>query len=298
MFKLPTYVVVTAARDEARFVEGTIRSMLAQTVRPLKWVIVSDGSTDGTDEIVKRYAEYNSWIEFARMPDRVERHFAGKVHAFNSGLAKLKDLPYDLIACLDADLTFEDEYFCFILNKMAEDTRLGLVATTFQEPSAEAYDYRYVNPEDASGPCQVFRRECFEAIGGYLPVKGGTIDTIASITARMKGWKTVTFTEKYFVHHRELGTAQRGALQARFYYGEKDYALGNHPIWELFRGVYQMTKRPYIARGLALVFGYLWAYALRRERPVSHEFIEFYRREQMLRLKKAFRNKVQPVVKA
>ncbi len=102
MRKLPAYVVVTPARNEARSIELTIRSMVEQTARPLKWVIVSDGSTDGTDDIVKKYAAEHEWIELLRMPEREERHFAGKVYAFNAGHSRVKELPYEVIASLDA----------------------------------------------------------------------------------------------------------------------------------------------------------------------------------------------------
>jgi glycosyltransferase involved in cell wall biosynthesis len=108
---LPTYVLITPARNEAQFIELTIQSVVAQTVRPLKWVIVSDGSTDGTDEIVSRYALDHPWIELVRMPERRERHFAGKVHAFRAGHAVVKDLDYSVIGSMDADISFDDEYF-------------------------------------------------------------------------------------------------------------------------------------------------------------------------------------------
>ena len=134
----------------------------------------------------------------------------------------------------------------------------------------------------------MFRRECFEAIGGYLPVKGGSIDHIAVITARMKGWKTQTFTEKVCLHHREMGTAERSVLTARFRLGVKDYTVGNHPLWELFRTGYQMAKPPLAFGGLALGTGYFWALLRRVERPVSRDLIDFHRREQMQRLKKLF----------
>ena len=285
MLKLPSYVVVTPARNEAQFIELTIQSMLAQTVRPLKWIIVSDGSTDGTDEIVKRHAAKHKWIELIRMPEREERHFAGKVYAFNAGQARVKELPYKVIVSLDADITFEENYFSFLLDKLISDPMLGLVGTPFAEASGETYDYRFVNIEHVSGACQVFRRECFESIGGYLPVKGGCIDHIAVITARMKGWKTRTFTEKVCIHHRDMGTAQRGPMQARLKFGAKDYAIGNHPVWEMFRAARQMTKKPFVLGGLALLAGYLWASLKRVKRPVSSVFIAFVRREQMQRLK-------------
>jgi len=288
MASLPSYVLITPARNEAKFIELTIQSVIAQTVLPLRWVIVSDGSTDGTDDIVKKYASQHSWIQLLRMPERTERHFAGKVYAFNAGRNAVQDLSYEVICSLDGDISFDAEYFEFLLGKLAADSTLGLVGTPFKETTEETYDYRFVNIEHVSGACQVFRRECFEAIGGYVAVKGGAIDNIAVITARMKGWKTRTFTDKVCVHHREMGTAQRSAWKARFKFGAKDYAIGNHPLWELFRTTYQMTKKPFIIGGVALGAGYLWALVRHAERPVSGELMEFHRREQMQRLKKFF----------
>ena len=284
MTNLPKYVLITPARNEAQFIELTIKSVVAQTVLPLQWVIVSDGSTDGTDEIVNKYAAEHRWIELVRTPERQERHFAGKVHAFNAGYAKVKNLDYDLIGSMDADISFDPDYFSFLLGKLAEDPALGLVGTPFKDKTI--YDYRFVSIEHVSGACQLFRRECFEQIGGYVPVKSGGIDHIAVITARMKGWKTRTFTEKVCLHHRNIGSAERGALNAKFRDGTLDYALGGHPVWELFRTAYQMTREPYVIGGLALLAGYVTASMRRLERPISDELVAFRRREQMQRLKK------------
>ena len=288
------YVLITPARDEAQHIEGTIQSVIKQTVRPLKWVIVSDGSTDGTDDIVRKYTLDNPWIELVRTPERRERHFAGKVHAFNAGYARLNELEYAAIGNLDADISFDEDYFSFLLGKLVDDPKLGLVGTPFRDASSAVYDYRFTNIDHVSGACQLFRRECFEAVGGYVPVKGGCIDHIAVLTARMKGWKTRTFTEKASMHHRAMGTAQQGMLMARFRNGGKDYAIGNHPAWELFRAVYQMTKRPFIIGGLMIVSGYGWAAVRRVERPVSPELVAFQRREQMQRLKRFFASSGRP----
>ena len=285
------YVVITPARNEAQFIELTLKSVTNQTVRPQKWVIVSDGSTDGTDEIVKKYMERHAWIELVRMPDRSERHFAGKVHAFNQGCARVAGLNYDVIASLDADISFEADYFAMLLAKLSDDRELGLVGTPFQETSGQKYDYRFVSIEHVSGACQVFRRECFEQIGGYVAVKGGSIDHIAVISARMKGWKTRTFTEKVCLHHRAMGTAGRGVLKSRFKQGMKDYSIGNHPLWELFRTVRQMSMPPIVLGGLGLGTGYLWGLVSRAPRPVSRELIVFHRREQMQRLARFFGRK-------
>jgi biofilm PGA synthesis N-glycosyltransferase PgaC len=291
MTALPQYVLITPARNEAEFIELCLQSVVSQTVRPLRWVIVSDGSTDGTDEIVLRYAAENSWIELVRMPERRERNFAGKVHAFNAGYERVKALDYEVIGSLDGDASFDSEYFSFLLAKLSADAALGLVGTPFREGAKRVYDYRFVSQEHVSGICQLFRRQCFQDIGGYVAVKGGSVDHIAVITARMRGWKTRTFIEKECIHHREIAKAQGGALQSKFKYGGKDYALGNHPGWELSRVAYQMTKKPYIAGGLALGAGYAWSALRRAERPVSAEFVAFHQDEQWQRLKRFFAGK-------
>jgi poly-beta-1,6-N-acetyl-D-glucosamine synthase len=279
------YVVVTPARNEAAFIELTLKSMVAQTIKPLKWVIVSDGSTDGTDEIVRRYSQEHGWIELLRMPERRERHFAGKVHAFNSGYANVKDLEHDFVVSMDADLSFDKDYFAFLLGKFEGKPGLGLAGTPFREGD-QSYDYRFTSIEHVSGACQVFRRECFEAIGGYTPIKGGGIDLVAVLTARMKGWQTRTFPEKTCLHHRKQGSALDGAWKVWYNIGRKDYALGGHPGWEVFRWLYQMSRAPVVLGGCCLFAGYVWAMITRVERPVSPELMRFRRREQMERLKR------------
>lgn len=285
MLTFPTYVLITPARNEAQFIELTIKSVVSQTVPPLKWVIVSDGSTDSTDDIVRRYASNYPWIELVRMPEREERHFAGKVYAFKAGYDKVKEMRFEAVGSVDADASFDEDYFAFLLQKLTEDHALGLIGTAFRETAGENYDYRFVSIEHVTGICQLFRRQCFEDIGGYVPVKGGAIDRIANLAARMKGWKTRTFTEKTYFHHRQMGTAQQSILRARFKDGLKDYAVGSHPLWELFRAVYQMTKRPFIIGGMTLLSGYTWSFVRRTRRPVSVEMARFTRQEQMQRLK-------------
>jgi poly-beta-1,6-N-acetyl-D-glucosamine synthase len=285
MAETTKYVIITPARNEAQFIELTLKSVIAQTIRPMRWVIVSDGSTDDTDEIVTRYIPGNPWIELLRMPERAERHFAGKVYAFNAGYAKTKDLNPEVIVNLDADVSIEPDHFQFLLGKFAEDSELGVSGAPFREGSRQ-YDYRFSNIENVWGGCQLFSRECYEEIGGYLPLKGGCIDHIAVVSARMKGWKTRTFTDRVCIHHRVMGTAQQGKLKARFRIGVKDYSIGNHPIWELSRVFYQMTNPPLVFGGLALAAGYFSSLLRRAEKPVSREVTDFTRREQMNRLRK------------
>ena len=288
MQDLPKYVLITPARNEAQYIEATIKSVLAQSARPVRWVIVSDGSTDGTDEIVMRYARQHEWIELIRMPERTERHFAGKVLAFKTGETRVADLSYAVIANLDADITFRDDYFSFLLSSLGANPKLGVVGTPYMETSGESYDYSFTSRDHVSGACQVFRRECFEAIGGYSPIKIGAIDCIAVISARMKGWETRTFTEHVCYHHRRTGTAEQSIWKAGIATGAMDHTMGNHPLWQFFRVIYQTSRRPYVLRGLAVGLGYLGATIRREPRPVTREFVTFHRGEQILRLKQKF----------
>jgi len=287
---LPTYVLVTPARNEAAFIEKTLESVIRQTVLPAKWVIVNDGSTDETGAIVAKYAEKYPWIELVNLPVRRERNFAAKVNAFNAGQERVKGLDHDVIGNLDSDVSLEEDHFEFLLHKFKEDARLGVAGTVFKE---EGYNSETDSSEGqlhVSGQCQLFRCQCFNEIGGYFANKAGGIDWIAVTTARMKGWKTRSFREKSFFHHRHLGTAERSIFAAAFSYGEKDYYLGGHPVWELFRVGFRMVKPPYFIEGFALGLGYGWAALRRLPRPISEELMAFHRQEQMRKLKVIFRS--------
>ena len=283
------YALITSARNEEKFIESTIRSVVAQTQLPERWIVVDDGSTDRTAAIVERYLKSYPWIELRGRPNRHDRSFAGKARAVNAAVERLKGLEVDVIGNLDADVSFEPEYMAFVLEKFAEDPALGVAGTPFTE---EGYDSRkdsFEGENYVAGPCQLFRYSCFRQIGGYVPNKAGGVDWIAVMTARMQGWKVRSFPEKTFHHHRSMGTAERGALSALFSYGEKDYYLGGSPVWQVFRVSYRMTKKPVIIGGLALLLGYGSAALRRVERPVTPELMRFHRREQMKKLKAVLR---------
>lgn len=282
---LPPYVLITPAHNEEAFIEKTLESMIHQTVLPVRWVIVDDGSTDKTSEIVSRYTARHTWIELVRRPQRQDRSFAGKVHAFNEGYERVKDIRYEVIGNLDGDISFERNHFEFLLKEFSADPALGVAGTVFREEGYNSERDSFEGAKHVPGQCQLFRRQCWQEIGGYVPHPAGGVDWMAVTTARMMNWKTRSFREKSFFHHRHLGTADRGRLSSSFSYGEKDYYLGGHPIWELFRVAYQAGKRPYIVGGVALGTGYCWAVLRRMHRPVSPELMAFHRKEQMTKLK-------------
>jgi glycosyltransferase involved in cell wall biosynthesis len=286
------YVLITPARNEEDYIEKTIQSVIAQTVLPEKWVIVSDGSTDRTDDIVKQYAEGKEWIEFIRLPERKERHFAAKVQGFNVGYERLKNVEFDIVANLDADISFEKDYFEYLLANFQRDPELGVAGTDYIEGDLHSFRDSYINVQHVNGQCQMFRRKCFDDIGGYTPIKGGGIDWVAVTTARMKGWKTYSFSDRVFIHHRKMGSAGSSVLAARYHYGKKDYFLGGHPLWEILRGIFQMAKKPYVIGGAFLMLGYFGALLRGANRPVSAELMRFHRNEQMLRLRQLLTNRL------
>ena len=292
MHQLSKYALITPARNEGDYIELTIQSMIAQTYLPLKWVIVNDGSTDGTESVARKYADQYPWIELLDMPKRAERHFAGKAHAFRAGYERVSATTAEIIGNLDADVSFEPDHFEFLIRKMSQNRELGVAGAPFREGDFQ-YDYQYSSIENVWGGCQLFRRECYEAIGGYMPLKSGCIDHVAVLSARFHGWRTRTFTDRVCVHHRRMGTAMQGTLRAKFKMGVKDYSVGNHPLWELVRTIYQFKNRPFVIGGLALGSGYAWSLVRRAQVPLSGDLVAFIRREQMNRLKKLFGRKAQ-----
>jgi biofilm PGA synthesis N-glycosyltransferase PgaC len=282
------YVLITAARNEELFISKTLDSVTAQTQLPEHWVILDDGSTDRTAEIVEDYVARFPWISLIRRTHRPNRHFGGKADAVNAGFKFLETAQFDIVGNLDADISFGPDHFEFLLSKFSEDALLGVAGTAYMEKNWDSTKDSFEGETSVHGACQLFRLECFREVGGYMASSAGGVDWIAVTTARMLGWKTRNFSERRFHHHRSMGTAERSALGAMFDYGMKDYFLGGSPIWQLFRVAYRLGKKPYVLGGLALLSGYGWAAMKRMKRPVSKELMRFHRREQMQKLKAIF----------
>jgi poly-beta-1,6-N-acetyl-D-glucosamine synthase len=287
--RLP-YVLITPARNEESNLDRLAQCVVAQTFLPLRWIIVNDGSTDTTAAIARKYGEQHSWIQLVEMPQHRDRSFAAKAHSFKAGYERIKNLDWEIVVNVDADLSFEPDYFEFLVERFADNHKLGVAGTVFKEGAYSSETNSFEGHQHVAGGAQMFRRRCFEDIGGYVPNKAGGVDWIAVTSARMKGWETRSYREKSFFHHRPLGTAERGVLASAFSYGEKDYYLGNAPAWQVFRITYQLINRPYVLVGAALGLGYLSAAIRRIDRPVSPELMKFHRGEQMLKLKAILRS--------
>ena len=290
------YALITPARNEEAHLDGLIQSVVRQTVLPVCWTIVSDGSTDRTDDIVRSHAQQHAWIRLLRRERNADRHFAGKAHAVNAAYESMRNVEFDLVGNLDADITLPPDYYEFLIGRFAAMPGLGVAGTPFIEdeasPDAHSYAHDFADVSHVSGACQFFRRACFEQIGGYTPVKEGGIDWVAVTTARMQGWTTRTFVEKTCLHHRAMGTADRGLLRARFRHGQEEYLVGGHPLWQLLRSVFQMKNPPLVLGGASLMAGYASAWVVRKQSPVPAALRRFHRDEQMARLRALVRSRV------
>ncbi len=288
------YVLITPARNEAATIGQTIESVVAQTLPPRKWVIVSDASTDETDDIVKSYAAKHAFITFLRKEGENQRNFGAKVYAIRVAYEQLGDAAYAFIGNLDADITFEPDYFQRLLSKFAQNPRLGIGGgLTFDVYNGEVHE-RHASLDSIGGAVQLFRRECYEQIGGYRPFRLGSEDAVSLHMARWKGWETSAFPDLPVMHHRRTGTAEQSIWRARFNQGITQYAIGWSPAFVALRAIYRFREKPYVLGALVRTGGFLWAAIRGEERPLDPELIHFIRKEQRQKLLDGIRGRWHP----
>lgn len=281
-----SYVLITSARNEEAYIERTIKAVIAQTVLPVKWVIISDGSTDRTDDIVQSYSNRFEFIEFISSKGDHDRNFGSKARAVGLGILRTKNIEHEFIGNLDADVSFEPTYYETILSKFERDQNLGIAGGDCYELYGEKFK-KIVHPKNSvGGPIQFFRRQCYEEIGGYLSLKHGGIDAAAEITARMKGWKVETFHDFKFYHYRSTGSANKSYAKTKFKYGLKNYVLGYHPAFFTLMILKRMTRPgKYLLGGPIEIFGYIWGAMKKEIRPFSNDIVKYLRAEQLYRIK-------------
>lgn len=282
--KRPRYVLATAAYNEESHIADTLRSVADQSVLPHRWVIVSDGSTDTTDEIVIDWANRHSFIEFVRVDRSAQHSFSAKVHALREGFARLADLEYDFIGVLDADISFEPDYFQRLLERFANDPRLGIAGGNIEQLVDGIVIPRIKDLGSVAGAVQFSRRACFEQTGGLPALRYGGEDAAMEITARMHGWRTQTFPELKVVHFGLVGGG--GALKARFKWGRVHSDLGYHPMFQLARSVYRVREQPCLLGSLAELIGFAVDKVRNRQPTIDPDVVRFLRREQLTKLRR------------
>lgn len=282
-----SYIIITPAYNESAYIKRTIESVLAQSILPLKWVIVDDGSTDDTAEIIRKYAEQHNWIHYVYREKKTgQTYYASNVYAIEEGYQQVKNLDYDYLAILDADISLPDDYYERIFDRFSKDDKLGVASGVYQD--LVDGKLRKVLNDRRSTPkaIQVFRRECFKQIGGYLPLKYGGEDTCACVMARMNGWKSWSFPELCVVHNKPAGTGHScSMLEIRFRQGLCEHSLATHPLFMFLKSIRRCAKeRPYIFGGFARLAGFLYGYCLREDRQMPDEVVRFIHREQVGRI--------------
>jgi poly-beta-1,6-N-acetyl-D-glucosamine synthase len=280
------YVLLTAAYNEESYIGATIESIAAQTHLPERWVIVSDASKDRTDKIVLSYAAKYPFLRFVRIQEKHARNFGAQVMAIRRGFEELRGVDYEFIGNLDADLTFEPDYFEKLLRKFDDDPKLGIGGGSIHERGSDgAFRSRPLNTKRSVGHAvQMVRRECYEDIGGWVAMPYGGQDWQALVSAEMRGWRVRSFSDLPVYHHRPTGGGDR-RFRNLFREGRMDYSVGSYPPFEIFKLARRIRFKPYLLGSLVRLSGFLWGYWTREDRPVSREFIAFLRAEQ----KKALR---------
>jgi len=276
------YVIVTPVRDEEEHLEATIASVTAQTIRPVEWVIVNDGSTDRTGEIIDRHSAQSPWIRAVHRPNRGFRKAGGGVmEAFYDGYDALRCDDWEFIVKLDGDLSFSREYFEKCFERFRESPRLGIGGGEIYHDLGGKLKLESNPKFHVRGATKIYRRACWEAIGGLWRASGW--DTIDEVRANMLGWSTGSFEDLRLVHHRLTGTAD-GLLRDRLKYGSVCFTCGYHPLFVLARCAYRLARKPYIIGSFAILYGYLKGYFLHMPRVNDKQFIQYVRAQQLRRL--------------
>lgn len=282
------YVVITPAHNEEKFIEKAIFSIIDQKLRPIKWLIVNDGSTDRTKEVVEKYLYENDFIELLNLDRGKDRSFGNKARAFNLGVQHLKGVDYEFIGNLDADIFLGREYYANILQLFAEDQKLGLCGGIIYTTVGNAFVTADQTLDSVAGAVQLFRRECFIDIGGgYIPLPYGGIDAAAEIMAKMKGWTVRKYPKNKAYEQRQTGTATSSPLVACYRLGRRFHSLGYGLILFSLRCIYRIGDPPVVLGSLATLLGFFGSVIKRRPVLLPDEVVKYWRREQRIRLCRA-----------
>ena len=280
------YVLLTAAKNEEAYIAEVIQSVLRQTVRPWAWFIVDDGSTDRTASIVKRFAKEHSVIRLQSADSREGRNFGSQYKAITAAYDLARSLEFDFIGVHDADIVCaRDDYYENVLKEFQRNKRLGIAGGFISERNHGIWECRTSNSDDSvAGGIQMFRRACFDQIGGYTPLFHGGSDWLAQISAKMAGWENKAFRELPVLHCRPSSSAG-GRWRGLFRMGQMDASFGSHPLFELFKCCRRIGVSPFLIGSLVRLAGYLSWNISRRKPCIPPEHVAFLRRDQMEKLR-------------
>ncbi|MGD1154700.1 MAG: glycosyltransferase family 2 protein [Terriglobia bacterium] len=272
-----SYIIISPVKDEEKYIETTINAVIRQTVRPLRWIIVDDGSRDGTREILRRHCERFTWITTLEVNrEGKKRGPSPVVRAFMSGLQLLSETEFDFIVKLDCDLDLPPYYFERLMAKFQDDDRLGIASGIYLERDGSGWQQVWMPDYHAAGASKMLLAQCYRQIGGFVLQPGW--DTVDEIRARAMGWKTCSFKELAFHHLKPEGSAA-GYLRTNVKCGEIDYLTGVGPSFFFLKSFHRMiVRKPRFLAGLGLMAGFMKGFLMRRPKLVSAHEARLYRR--------------------
>ncbi len=283
------YVIITPAYNEARYIGETIECVIKQTCLPLIWLIVDDGSDDQTGFIIKEYAQRYPWIRYhARTRVAGQSYYSSNVYAIMEGFDILRKESFDCLAILDADISLPRRYYETLLGEFEADPHLGISSGVYVDNVKGKMRNILNDRRSTPKALMVFRRQCYEEIGGFVPMKYGGEDTCACFAARMRGWKAWSFPDLIAVHNKPVGTGHgSNILTIRFRHGLCEWGLAAHPLFLILKSLRRCLREyPPVLSGIARILGFLYGYMLFEKRQIPDQLVRFIRREHWQRLTK------------
>jgi glycosyltransferase involved in cell wall biosynthesis len=282
-----SYAIVTPCFNEEKNIGIVLNSVVTQTILPKKWIIVDDESTDRSSDIINEFSKRYDWIEYCyNQKIKGKSYYCNNVYAILKGLEQLKNTAYNYLAILDADIELCPDYYERIAAKFQKNPPLGIASGTYLEIENGAWIEAIIDRRSTPKAIQVFRRECYEKCGGYLPFEFGGEDSGMEVMARMRGWRTWSFNDIVVKHHRPVGTGEgHSLLAARFNLGITDYSLGTHPLFMIIKCFKRIFwEKPHFWSGIARLIGYTfgWLKGVKQFLPI--EAVSYLQKEQLNRL--------------
>jgi len=275
--KVSKYVIVSPVKNEAKYIEETIKSVVQQTVKPLRWVIVDDDSSDRSVELIRPFREQYPWIELVQVKRGPTRQTgSAEASAFNRGYEFVRTLDFDYIVKLDGDLRFEKDYFEELLNRCEADAGLGIASGMYFEKGKNGWKAVKMPHYHAAGASKVLKKPCFEMIGGFLATPGW--DSVDEIRAQYLGWRTRHFKDLHFFHLKNEGSGM-GLLQTNHMHGKIFYLSGGSKPFFFLKVFHRILfGKPFFLGGIWMMAGFLKPFLTRKQLLVTAGEARFYRR--------------------
>lgn len=275
------YVLISPCRNEADFMRQTLDSVITQTITPSKWIIVDDGSTDQTPQILAEYSRRYNWIEVISCHDRGHRAVGpGVIDAFYKGYETINPHDFDYLCKLDLDLCLPSHYFEILIDRMEQNPRLATCSGKAYIREGNNLVYERHGDDMSIGASKFYRMSCFLAIGGF--VREVMWDGIDCHKCRMNGWIACSWDEPdlRFIHLRPMGSSQKNIYTGRMRHGYGQYFMGTGFWFILASSFFRMNQKPYILGSLAILWGYIKSALQGKPRFEDKAFRRFLRKYQ------------------